>query len=146
MRQIKTNGAATTGNNIIAFHNNDSDMKRILAVDDNKDILEVLRFILEDSGYTVDTLTDGHLLFDKIKEHTPDLILLDIMLGDMDGRVLCKDVKMAKETHDIPVILVSASHNIAETLKQTGAPDDFVAKPFDMYELLLSIEKQLAAA
>src|ERR1700733_5925941 len=86
-------------------------MKRILAVDDNKDILNVLRYILEDSGYEVDTLSDGHFLFDKIKQHTPDLILLDIMLGDMDGRVLCKDVKTSEATHSIPVILISANHN-----------------------------------
>jgi CheY-like chemotaxis protein len=147
MRPIRNKGVDMTGDNVIALKTiSEMDMKRILAVDDNKDILEVLRYILEDSGYTVDTLSDGHLLFDKIKEHMPDLILLDIMLGDLDGRVLCKDVKTDKQTHDIPVILVSASHNIADTLKQTGAPDDFVAKPFDMYELLSSIEKQLAAA
>ena len=121
-------------------------MKRILAVDDNNDILEVLRYILEDSGYEVDTLSDGHLLFDKIEEHIPDLILLDIMLGDMDGRVLCRDIKNKKETHGIPVILVSASHDIASTLNQSGAPDDFVAKPFDMDELLHSIQRQLNLA
>jgi DNA-binding response OmpR family regulator len=121
-------------------------MKRILAVDDNTDILEVLRYILEDSGYTVDTLSNGHFLFDKIKEHTPDLILLDIMLGDLDGRALCRDVKTNIMTHNIPVIMVSASHNMGEFVKQIGAPDDFVAKPFDMYILLNSIERQLTAA
>jgi DNA-binding response OmpR family regulator len=128
------------------FGDNIFEMKRILAVDDNKDILEVLKYILEDSGYEVDTLSDGHFLFDKIKEHHPDLILLDIMLGDMDGRILCKDVKARLETHNIPVILVSASHNISDTMKQTGAPDDFIAKPFDIHTLLNSIERHLAAA
>ena len=122
-------------------------MKRILAVDDNTDILSVLRYILEDSGYKVDTLSDGHFLFDKIKEHTPDLILLDIMLGDnLDGRELCRDVKDKAETHNIPVILVSASHNINDIFNREGAPDDFISKPFDMYVLLNSIERQLAAA
>jgi len=121
-------------------------MKRILAVDDNKDILSVLRFILEDSGYAVDTLSDGHFLFEKIKEHTPDLILLDIMLGDMDGRDLCKDVKNTQETHAIPVILISATHNASDLFKKNGAPDDFIAKPFDMYILLDTIERQFAAA
>jgi DNA-binding response OmpR family regulator len=121
-------------------------MKRILAVDDNNDILEVLRYILEDSGYVVDTLSDGHFLFDKIKEHTPDLILLDVMLGDMDGRILCRDVKEKEATHGIPVILVSASHDLAATLRQSGAPDDFVAKPFDLDELLNCIQRQLQLA
>jgi len=127
------------------FDDNVIEMKRILAVDDNQDILDVLRYILEDSGYEVDTLSDGHDLFKQIKKSHPDLILLDIMLGDMDGRVLCKNVKETAETHNIPVILVSASHNVADSMKQSGAPDDFIAKPFDMNDLLNSIERQLAA-
>ena len=127
------------------FGDNVIEMKRILAVDDNQDILDVLRYILEDSGYEVDTLTDGHALFEQIEKSHPDLILLDIMLGDMDGRILCKNVKQTAETHNIPVILVSASHNIADSMKQNGAPDDFIAKPFDMNDLLNTIERQLAA-
>ena len=121
-------------------------MQRILAVDDNDDILEILQLILEDSGYEVDTLNDGHFLFDKIKEHRPDLILLDIMLGNMDGRELCKDVKSTKETHEIPVILVSASHNLSDRYKPCDAPNDFLAKPFDITELLDKVQTQLAAA
>lgn len=121
-------------------------MQRILAVDDNKDILEVLKLILEDYGYEVETLADGHLIFDKIKEHRPDLILLDIMLGNMDGRELCKNVKSATETNDIPIILVSASHNLADRFKTGGAPNDFLAKPFDINELIDKVQTNLAAA
>jgi len=122
-------------------------MKRILAVDDNQDILSVLQYILEDSGYEVDTLSDGHFLFEKIKESMPDLILLDVMLGDdLDGRRLCKDVKAKAETHGIPVILISANYNVKDIFNQKGAPDDFIAKPFDMYVLLDSIRRHLAAA
>jgi DNA-binding response OmpR family regulator len=120
-------------------------MRRILAVDDDDDILEVLQYILEDSGYEVDTLSDGHYLFDKIKAHEPDLILLDIMLGNMDGRELCKDVKAKSETHDIPVILVSASHDVSGSVKE-GAPDAFLEKPFDITELLDAIKTNLRAA
>ncbi|SDP18133.1 two-component system, OmpR family, phosphate regulon response regulator PhoB [Mucilaginibacter sp. OK268] len=121
-------------------------MRRILAVDDDSDILEVLQYILEDSGYEVITLADGHYLFDKIKESQPDLILLDIMLGNLDGRDLCKSVKSRIETHDIPVILISASHEVSKTLNQIGAPDDFIAKPFDIDVLLRSINRQLDSA
>lgn len=121
-------------------------MQRILVVDDNEDILEVLQLILEDFDYEVVTLSDGHLLFDKIKEQRPDLILLDIMIGNMDGRELCRDVKSQKETHTIPVILISASHNLSELLKQGSAPNDFLAKPFDISELLDKIHMQLPAA
>jgi DNA-binding response OmpR family regulator len=119
-------------------------MRRILAVDDNDDILEVIKFVLEDFGYTVDTLSDGQYLFEKIKEHTPDLILLDIMLGNMDGRDLCKHIKEREETHKIPVIMISASHTVASTLSyESGAPDDFLAKPFDIYVLVNKVERQL---
>ncbi|HTE02325.1 MAG TPA: response regulator [Mucilaginibacter sp.] len=121
-------------------------MQRILAVDDNEDILEVLQLILEDSGYEVETLTNGHLLFDKIKAHRPDLILLDIMLGNMDGRELCKNVKAKMETNNIPVILISASHNLSDRYKPCDAPNDFLAKPFDISELLEKVHTNLSAA
>jgi len=121
-------------------------MRRILAVDDDNDILEVLQFILEDSGYEVDTLSDGHHLMEKIREKMPDLILLDIMLGDLDGRELCKTVKKEGSTHHIPVIMISASHNIENTINQEGAPNDFIAKPFDISHLLSKINAHLNQA
>jgi DNA-binding response OmpR family regulator len=121
-------------------------MHRILAVDDDRDILEVLQFILEDSGYAVETLCDGRHLFDKIKSHNPDLILLDIMLGGLDGRDLCKDVKAKLETRDIPVILLSATHDIDYSKHSVGRPNAFVAKPFDIDQLLFAINLQLPAA
>jgi DNA-binding response OmpR family regulator len=120
-------------------------MQRILAVDDDKDILEVLQLILEDSGYEVETLADGHFLFDKIDQIRPDLIILDIMLGNLDGRELCREVKRKIETHKIPIIMLSASHTISEGLTKNGNPDDFIAKPFDIDVLLETVEKRLAA-
>ena len=121
-------------------------MTRILAVDDDKDILEVLQYILEDSGYEVEILANGQYLLDKINQNPPDLILLDIMLGNLDGRDLCRKVKTNKQTHDIPVILISASHDVSQSLNQIGAPNDFIAKPFDIDELLGSISRQLNTA
>ena len=115
-------------------------------MDDDKDILEVLQFILEDSGYEVETLSDGKYLFDTIKAHMPDLILLDIMLGNLDGRQLCKDVKAREETHDIPVILISASHTVSCSTNITACPNAFIAKPFDVSNLLDTIKTQLHAA
>ncbi|MBE9584177.1 response regulator [Mucilaginibacter sp. JRF] len=123
-------------------------MTRILAVDDNRDILEVIELILEDCGYEVETLTSGHHLFDKIREMNPDLILLDIMLGDMDGRILCEEVKNRPETSNIPVVLISASHNMADSIAQNrkGAPNAFIAKPFDISDLVGTIQSNIAAA
>jgi len=121
-------------------------MRKILAVDDDKDILEVLQFILEDSGFEVEALSDGKKLFTSIEANTPDLILLDIMLGAVDGRDLCKEVKTNPHTCDIPVILLSATHDIDYAKHKVGCPDAFVAKPFDIEQLLNAINLQLAAA
>lgn len=114
-------------------------------MDDNKDILEILKYILEESGYEVDTLSDGHHFFEKIHEHTPDLILLDVMLGDMDGRELCKNVKTQQDTHDIPIIMLSATHNMA-SINNVYAPDAFLAKPFDIKTLLNTVQQKLNRA
>ena len=121
-------------------------MRRILAVDDNEDILEILKLILEDYDYEVSTLADGHFLFDKIKEYKPDLILLDIMLGNLDGRELCRNIKDNKATHDIPIIMVSASHNLSERFMPLNSGVDFLAKPFDIMELINKVEHSLSAA
>jgi len=122
-------------------------MRKILAVDDNEDILEIIKLILEDFGYEVTTLTDGTAIFDAIKKDHPDLILLDVMLGNADGRELCRAIKAKTETMDIPVILVSASHQVAERFTlNSGAPDDFLAKPFDINELLNIVGSHLTAA
>lgn len=114
-------------------------------VDDDKDILEIIQFILEDSGYTVETLTDGHFLFDKIRFFKPDLIILDIMLGGLDGRELCRDIKTNVETYTIPVVLISASHALTDINSPVCKPDDFVAKPFDIDALLSCVQRQIVA-
>jgi DNA-binding response OmpR family regulator len=119
-------------------------MRRILAVDDDQDILEVLQLILEDSGYEVDTLSDGSHLLETIRNYHPDLILLDIMLGNMDGRELCKSVKKQTSLHNIPIIMISASHNVGDTVNQENGPNDFIAKPFDINVLLSAIKTQLS--
>lgn len=123
-----------------------NEIRRILAVDDNEDILEVLQLILEDSGYKVTTLDNGSSLFDKIDEYKPNLILLDIMLGSYDGRELCKAIKEKKETHNIPVILISANQNLSNRFQTDNAPDDFLAKPFDINDLLNKVRSHMAAA
>lgn len=120
--------------------------KKILVLDDDLAILEVLKDILEYSGYKVNTLSRGDKVFEKIQEYHPDLILLDVMLAELDGREICRDIKQQSDIANIPVILISATHDLSTCLNQKGAPDDFVAKPFDLDNLLDKIEHQLAAA
>jgi len=121
-------------------------MRRIIVVDDNEDILEIIKLILEGYDYEVATLADGSLLFEKIHEFKPDLILLDIMLGNMDGRELCKAMRENDETKDIPVIFVSASHSISERFIAMGSNVDFLAKPFDINDLIDKVAMSLSAA
>ena len=119
--------------------------KKILILDDDTDILEILSLILVDSGYEVRTLSCGNTVFDNIKEFHPDLVLMDVMLADMDGRAICKDIKQNDLTCLVPVILISGTHDLAESLHSPGGPNDFIAKPFNITQLLERIEKQLAA-
>jgi len=121
-------------------------MRRIIVVDDNEDILEIVKLILEGYDYEVVTLADGSLLVDNLKEFKPDLILLDVMLGNMDGRELCKIIRSNDETKHIPIIMVSASHNLSERLIGMGSNTDFLAKPFDISELINKVALSLSAA
>lgn len=117
--------------------------KRILILDDDQQILEVVSFLLTDSGYDVQTLSSGEQIFSIIEQFHPHLVLMDVMLADMDGRVICKDLKEFEGTHNIPVILISGTHDLAESLQQLGAPNDFISKPFDLDNLLNKISAQL---
>jgi DNA-binding response OmpR family regulator len=119
--------------------------KKILILDDDPDILEILSLLLADHGYEVRPLSCGDTVFEDIKDFLPDLILMDVVLAGMDGRSICKDIKENQLTYFVPVILISGTHDLADSLYLPGAPNDFVAKPFDIDDLLAKIEKQLAA-
>jgi DNA-binding response OmpR family regulator len=118
--------------------------KKILILDDDKDILEVLSIILSESGYEIEALSSGETIFEAIKEFHPDLVLMDIMLQGMDGRIICKNIKNHPPTQKLPVILISASHNVSKLLLEQGAPNDFIAKPFELSSLLEKIKGHLA--
>lgn len=119
--------------------------KRILAIDDNPAILDVLNEILSFEGYEVVTISDGRQVFDAVAKVHPDLILLDVMLDNLDGREICRALKKDRSFGDIPVIMISATHDLMSQLNQPGAPDDFIAKPFDIYYLISKVNHQLAA-
>jgi DNA-binding response OmpR family regulator len=119
--------------------------KKILIVDDNDLIVEVMSYILANCGYDVSSLSSGGKVISEVNTARPDLIILDAMLPDMDGRDICKILKLNKSTHNLPVIMCSAYDEIINSLNQTGAPDDFLSKPFDMTTLLNKVEHQLAA-
>src|ERR1700742_2016104 len=117
--------------------------KRILILDDDQDILDIVSYLLMDSGYEVRTLSSGEQIFATISLFNPDLVLMDVMLASMDGRVSCRDLKKNDATHHIPVILISGTHDLAKSLHQQGAPNDFIPKPFDIEALLRKVKLQL---
>jgi DNA-binding response OmpR family regulator len=116
--------------------------KRILVVDDDTDILDLLEAILDYEGYLVHTSPSGSI-FQHIQRALPDLILLDVLLSEKDGRVLCRQLKINALTKDIPVILFSAHVKKEPALRESHA-DDFLAKPFDIQELLEVVRRHLA--
>src|SRR5579859_4475456 len=108
--------------------------KKVLAADDDPAILEVLTFMLEDTGYSVKTTVNGQTE-QMVHEFLPNLILLDIWMAGSDGRIICKSLKRQKLTRHIPIIIISANKDTKKLAKEAGA-DDFIAKPFEMNDLL----------
>jgi DNA-binding response OmpR family regulator len=116
-------------------------MKRILIVDDDLAILEALDITLKDAGYETETSTkNGEYVYRALKTRLPDLMILDILLSGHDGRDICKKVKSQDETKGIPVILISAHPNAEKTAFDAGA-DDFIAKPFNIDDLLTRVQR-----
>jgi DNA-binding response OmpR family regulator len=116
-------------------------MKRILVVDDDDDVLETIQLILEIGGYEVEPLNDAEVIFERIEEFKPDLILLDVVLGKIDGRVVCSQIKGHTTTQKIPILMMSGLYDLKEVNDMECAPDDFMSKPFKMDVLLEKIEK-----
>ncbi|MBC7417816.1 MAG: response regulator, partial [Pedobacter sp.] len=111
-------------------------MKKILVVDDDQEVLETLELILELGGFEVLGLDNGEEIFDKIKFFEPDLILLDISLGHIDGRLLCEQLKASANTSYIPILLISGLYQADEISSLQHGQDDFLSKPFQMDVLL----------
>jgi DNA-binding response OmpR family regulator len=119
--------------------------KRILIVDDNELMTEVMTYILTGNGYEVIALNGGDNIFNDIKAVRPDLLILDALLPGMDGSDICKLIKLNRDTQNLPVIICSGNDNIDDALSQKGAPNDVLHKPFNIDNLIEKVEHQLAA-
>lgn len=118
--------------------------KKILVVDDDLDILDALKFALEDAGYEVTTTEKGEYA-ENLRDTNgglPDVIILDVLLSGKDGRLICQKLKSQDDTKHIPIIMISAHPNARHSVHHVGA-DDFLAKPFDFDELLDAIARHL---
>jgi len=115
-------------------------MKKVLAVDDDEDILEALQLCLESNGYEAAIITKGEETYKTVDEFKPDLILLDVLLSGRDGRTICRKLKDQETTKHIPIIMLSAHPEAAKTIHEYGA-DEFMPKPFDVHKLLVEVQK-----
>ena len=115
--------------------------KKILVVDDDINICELLRLYLEKDGYSVITCHDGGTAIETITKECPDLILLDIMLPVFDGWQVCREVR---KTSNVPIIMVTAKgETFDKVLGLEFGADDYVAKPFDAKEVVARVKAVL---
>jgi CheY-like chemotaxis protein len=118
-------------------------VKRIFIADDDPDILDILKLMLQTRGYHVLVSNTGNELFEFAPEKLPDLVLLDIWMSGIDGRDICARLKNNVYTKDIPVLFISANSNIQAIAREYCA-EGFIAKPFDMEMLLNKVHEALA--
>ncbi len=116
----------------------------ILVVDDDLDILELLKMNLEPEGYDVQTASDGESAVQSASTDPPDLILLDVMMPHKNGFQVIEELKDIQETKNVPIILVTARGQTEDKVRglDTGA-DDYITKPFDLREVTARIEAVL---
>ena len=110
--------------------------KNILVIEDNHAILDVITLILESEAFNVSGLNNGTNFIDHVQKFCPDVIIMDIMLPDIDGRLLLKELKETEATSHIPVLMISARYNANNYSLDGISADDFMAKPFNIDELM----------
>lgn len=120
--------------------------KRILVVDDDKQTLKQLEKQLKEKGFEVSTALNGKEALKKVGEDEPDVITLDVMMPEMDGYETCYHLKENPETSKIPVIMVTSRGKMKAKLASFSfGADYYIAKPFEIKDLLELVKKALAA-
>jgi len=118
--------------------------KKILIVDDEQDIVETLKFILEAQGYTCFCAYNGEDGLNKAKEIMPNLIILDVMMPKINGYKISRLLKYDNKYKDIPIIMVTARSQEQDKLigEETGV-NEYISKPFELEEILAVVKKYL---
>lgn len=117
---------------------------KILVVEDEKNILQLVSYNLQKEGYQVVTAKDGEEALHKVRREIPDLVLLDLMLPKMDGLEVCRQIRSEEKTKAIPIIMLTAKTQEADRVVglEMGA-DDYIPKPFSPRELLARVKAVL---
>ncbi len=121
--------------------------KKILVVDNEIEIVNTLKRILEEKGFEVITALNAKDALDRVESHRPNLIVLDVIMPDVDGFTLCSTIKNDPQLSTIPIIIQTGivedtEYDESHWKQKTGA-DDFIRKPFDIKVLLMKINKLL---
>ncbi|MEX1997447.1 MAG: response regulator [Candidatus Andersenbacteria bacterium] len=115
--------------------------KKIVVADDDPAIVDAIRLILEDEGYSVRIVTDGKEI-SNLHTDLPDLILLDIWMSGRDGREIAQQLKAHAATKNLPIIVISAHRETKKIARAINA-DGFLLKPFEIEALLRTVKKHL---
>ena len=119
-------------------------MKNILIVDDEQDIVESLKFVLETAGFNCYTAFDGEEGLRLAKEIIPDLMILDVMMPKINGYKISRLLKYDSKYKEIPILMITARSQEEDKLigEETGA-NEYITKPFDLDDVLKQVEKYL---
>ena len=115
--------------------------KKILLVEDDAELVELLTFNLKKAGFAIGTAVDGIEAIKKARSVGPDLVLLDIMLPELDGFAVCEMLRREPATASIPIIMLTAlSSELARFTGLDAGADDYITKPFNLKELVSRVE------
>ena len=117
---------------------------RILVVDDEPDLLELVRLALSQAGFVVETAAGGREALEKIRRSPPDLVVLDLMMPDLSGNDVCRQIRSDGALAELPIVMLTAKSKEVDRVVgfELGA-DDYVAKPFSPRELVLRVKAVL---
>jgi len=122
-------------------------VRKILVIDDEKDILDLVVPPLVKEGYQVSTSLSGQEALEKVRLERPDLVILDVMLPDLDGIEVCRALKWDAATRKIPVVMVTGKADESDVVLGLGiGADDYISKPFRLKELLARVKAVLRRA
>ena len=120
---------------------------RVLIVEDDADIRELIRYNLSQEGFVVEEAADGTQALEKVKRRVPDLLLLDLMLPGMPGLQVCRQMRAERETAHLPILIVTAKGTeVDKVLGLEMGADDYVVKPFSPRELVARVKALLRRA
>jgi DNA-binding response OmpR family regulator len=114
-----------------------NDKIKVLVADDDKNIIDIIRYSLDSDQFEVLEAENGKEALGMVFARSPDILILDIMMSEMDGYWVCEELKEHDSTKNLPIIILSAKTSVDDKIKLMGlGADDYMTKPFDPRELV----------